>query len=191
MAAVASTDFRFDLGHPAVDFLATLVDRSGENRERLVDGSALGRWLEGSGIASGLDPSPRDLSQARDLREAMFGLLESVRSGASPTAGNLRVVNRWALQPEPAPQLDDRLAITYVGGDRLNGALSLLARGCIDLVTSADLERVRRCAGCTLLFVDRSAPGRRRWCSMARCGNRAKTAGYRGRTRSSGTTKRP
>jgi predicted RNA-binding Zn ribbon-like protein len=33
------------------------------------------------------------------------------------------------------------------------------------------------------MFIDHSRPGRRRWCSMERCGNRAKTARYRQRRR--------
>jgi predicted RNA-binding Zn ribbon-like protein len=44
-------------------------------------------------------------------------------------------------------------------------------------------DRVRRCAGndCLLTFVDTSRPGRRRWCSMERCGNRAKVRAFRNR----------
>jgi predicted RNA-binding Zn ribbon-like protein len=39
-------------------------------------------------------------------------------------------------------------------------------------------ERIRGCAGdrCVLHFYDTSQNGRRRWCSMARCGNRAKAS---------------
>jgi predicted RNA-binding Zn ribbon-like protein len=61
--------------------------------------------------------------------------------------------------------------------------LSTLARDAIDLVTGPYARRVRECASdeCALLFVDTSRPGRRRWCSMDGCGNRAKTAGYRKR----------
>jgi predicted RNA-binding Zn ribbon-like protein len=49
-----------------------------------------------------------------------------------------------------------------------------------------ELARVRSCARCTLLFVDRSPPGTRRWCSMERCGNRSKTAHYRQTRRAAG-----
>ena len=40
---------------------------------------------------------------------------------------------------------------------------------------------VRSCAGpdCTILFIDTSRPGTRRWCSMEACGNQAKSAGLR------------
>jgi sugar lactone lactonase YvrE len=42
-------------------------------------------------------------------------------------------------------------------------------------------ERIRVCASddCSLLFVDASRPGQRRWCSMNTCGRRAKMATYR------------
>ncbi len=47
-------------------------------------------------------------------------------------------------------------------------------------LTSDELERVKRCAGysCGWLFLDTSRNGRRRWCEMAHCGNRAKARRY-------------
>jgi predicted RNA-binding Zn ribbon-like protein len=52
-----------------------------------------------------------------------------------------------------------------------------------------DGERLRRCDGarCTRLFVDRSRDGRRRWCEMKGCGDRAKAAAYRQRRRADAT----
>ncbi|MCL9761259.1 CGNR zinc finger domain-containing protein [Frankia sp. AiPa1] len=43
---------------------------------------------------------------------------------------------------------------------------------------------MHECAGpdCRALFLDGSRPGRRRWCSMNTCGNKAKKAALR-RTR--------
>jgi len=63
-------------------------------------------------------------------------------------------------------------------------ALAHIAREGIALLTGPLRGRVRECAApdCQLLFVDTSRPGRRQWCSMARCGNIAKTRAYRGRT---------
>jgi predicted RNA-binding Zn ribbon-like protein len=42
---------------------------------------------------------------------------------------------------------------------------------------------VRKCEAhdCTLLFEDATRSGRRRWCSMALCGNRMKVAAFRAR----------
>jgi predicted RNA-binding Zn ribbon-like protein len=58
-----------------------------------------------------------------------------------------------------------------------------LARSLASLVCSEDFTSVKACEGpaCTLLFVDRTRGGVRRWCSMAVCGNRAKQAAHRKR----------
>lgn len=54
-----------------------------------------------------------------------------------------------------------------------------------DLVCRKDFSLVRKCEGatCTLWFLDVSKGHARRWCSMALCGNRAKAAAHRARTR--------
>lgn len=50
-------------------------------------------------------------------------------------------------------------------------------------VCREDFSHVKACEGpaCTLLFVDHARGHRRRWCSMAQCGNRAKQAAHRHR----------
>jgi predicted RNA-binding Zn ribbon-like protein len=60
-----------------------------------------------------------------------------------------------------------------------------LARSLADLVCTEDFTCVKACEGpeCTLLFIDRTRGRARRWCSMSICGNRAKQAAYRKRTR--------
>jgi len=54
-----------------------------------------------------------------------------------------------------------------------------------DLICRKDFTLVRKCEGptCTLWFHDVSKGHARRWCSMAVCGNRAKAAAHRARTR--------
>ena len=50
-------------------------------------------------------------------------------------------------------------------------------------VCTEDFSNVKACEGptCTLLFADHTRGRRRRWCSMALCGNRAKQAAHRQR----------
>jgi len=57
------------------------------------------------------------------------------------------------------------------------------------LLAQEDPGRVRRCAatGCRRWFLDTSKNQRRRWCSMAVCGNRSKVAAHHRRTREAGT----
>src|SRR5580704_15548830 len=54
-----------------------------------------------------------------------------------------------------------------------------------DLLAGPRLDRVRRCANpeCGWLFLDDSRAGKRRWCSMQSCGNRAKARRHYHRSR--------
>ena len=58
-----------------------------------------------------------------------------------------------------------------------------LAREAADLLAGTDLRHVKACPGthCGWLFVDSS--GRRRWCTMEVCGNRAKARRHAERQR--------
>ncbi len=53
----------------------------------------------------------------------------------------------------------------------------------VNLITSDKFEFVRECEAddCILLFHDLSKSHRRRWCSMATCGNRMKVSAFRSR----------
>ena len=59
-----------------------------------------------------------------------------------------------------------------------------VAREAGDLLATTELTHVRTCPGtdCVWLFFDRS--GRRRWCTMKVCGNRAKARRHAERARS-------
>ena len=55
-----------------------------------------------------------------------------------------------------------------------------VAIAAVDLLRSPDrLARVKLCAQCSWLFVDRSRNGSRRWCSMGECGAQVKMRRYR------------
>jgi predicted RNA-binding Zn ribbon-like protein len=70
-------------------------------------------------------------------------------------------------------------------GDPLDGALAAVAEPRVALIAAGDTASLRICAndGCRWVFHDTSPTGRRRWCSMASCGNRAKAARHRARKR--------
>lgn len=76
---------------------------------------------------------------------------------------------RWSFPPDIGLELPLLSAAWAVG----------------DLVTRADLDTVKACPGqtCGWLFLDTS--GRRTWCSMSSCGNRAKVASFARRQRQS------
>jgi predicted RNA-binding Zn ribbon-like protein len=62
----------------------------------------------------------------------------------------------------------------------LEWLLAAIARSAADLLVEGAEAPIRRCANpsCRLFFYDDSRTRRRRWCSMARCGNRHKVAAF-------------
>ncbi|MFJ2967504.1 CGNR zinc finger domain-containing protein [Streptomyces collinus] len=67
-----------------------------------------------------------------------------------------------------------------------HGSACLPEGHCQRLLTLV-IRRVRVCGAdeCALRFVDRSPARNRRWCSMSRCGNRAKVRLHQARARRS------
>jgi predicted RNA-binding Zn ribbon-like protein len=66
-------------------------------------------------------------------------------------------------------------------GDAFAGLLIPIVESAADALILGELARVRRCADqrCGRVFQDETKNGRRRWCDMATCGNRAKAARHR------------
>jgi len=62
----------------------------------------------------------------------------------------------------------------------LDWLLAAVARSGADILAEGPRARVRICANpqCGLFFYDNSRTRRRRWCSMAICGNRSKVAAF-------------
>jgi predicted RNA-binding Zn ribbon-like protein len=175
--------FRFGLGHVALEFVATLAGRLGEPVDRLREPEDLADWLEQAGLESGTRCDRRLLAEARELREAVYGVLDRARRGKQPSQADIELINSWAARPVRVAQIGPRLTRTWTESEAVEAGLAQLARASVDLITGPDLALIRNCAdrSCSLLFIDQSRPGRRRWCSMERCGNRAKTARYRER----------
>ncbi len=70
-------------------------------------------------------------------------------------------------------------------GDPLDDALARLADPLVIEIRDGRADRVRICANdtCRWVFYDESRAGRRCWCDMASCGNRAKAARHRARVK--------
>ncbi|WP_279580826.1 CGNR zinc finger domain-containing protein [Fodinicola feengrottensis] len=64
-------------------------------------------------------------------------------------------------------------------------ALAEIAVDAVQLLGTQDRAGLRICGSldCGQRFADRSQAGRRQWCSMSRCGNRAKARAHRTRSR--------
>jgi len=177
--------FKFRSGSLALDLPATLAARlRPEPKDLLATPRDLGRWLAAAGLAPrALEPTAEELQEARELREALYRLALACARGQSFAAKDRALLNRWAAEPPPAPQLGPK-GLTWTGGG-VRTLLAAVARDGVELFGGPLAARIRECAGegCALLFVDTSRSGERRWCSMTGCGNKAKVAEFRRRRR--------
>jgi len=171
---------RFQSGRMCLDLTHTGGEGEAARWEILHGPADAARFL---GIIIDTEPpfvNARDTTAVRDLRRALSGLARTRAVGAPPPPGVIGVINAAAAQPSLVPQLDEDSSSRLIRGNTTQ-ALSTIARDAVDLFSSQLADRIRICAAddCSLLYVDTSRPGTRRWCSMDWCGDRAKkrTAG--------------
>jgi len=176
--------FNFIAGRLCLDLAATVGERWRRCFERLRSPDDLGRWLVRARL---VETAPTvdhdDLEAARELRGSIYRAAR-LAGGSPPDPFDVAEINRRAARPPFAPRLDETgRRVSWASHEPVTAALSTVARDAVDLLSGPLADRVRECAApdCALLFVDASRPGRRRWCSMDGCGNRAKTVAYRRR----------
>jgi predicted RNA-binding Zn ribbon-like protein len=131
----------------------------------------------------------RELQRIRAVRSALREVADAIVDHRPPQGGALDTVNR-ALHArqviELVPSFDGCVAVDHRHvGDPIDDALARLCDPLVKELTGGDPERIRICANdtCRWVFFDTSRTGRRRWCDMATCGNRAKAARHRARSK--------
>jgi len=183
---VARDRFRFDAGSLALDLVATVGWRFGDPVELLARPADLARWLRQAGLAES-SPEVGEASHGAwlALREAIERAARSTSEGQVPAAGDRALINQLAALPLRVPVLDARGRLQWSATDPVTAALGTIARDAAMLVGGPDAGAIRACREprCAMLFLDRSRGRRRRWCSMAECGNRAKVSAHRRRVR--------
>jgi predicted RNA-binding Zn ribbon-like protein len=171
----------------ALDFINTEYGSHENRADCLVDDQSALAWLRAAGLlADEPDSPPVGLAEfARSLRHAARRLIEGREK---ERLGYAEVVNQVleAGHPRRTLALDIDANFVFTNQRRDNSPASLLepvAVALVHLVVEGDLSLIRKCEAhdCTLLFLDATKSGRRRWCSMAVCGNRMKVAAFRAR----------
>lgn len=174
----------------ALDFINTEYGTGDARHDCFEDDLSVIDWLKTVEIVSkGTEPPEGLLAEARQLRDASRAV---VHAAMNAVAVDLGVINRILEKGHPLTRLQwDQDAQHYHVDVHpvTNSPESLLwpiADALVKLVTGNKFEFVRQCEAhdCILLFHDLSKSHRRRWCSMATCGNRMKVAAFRNRTRS-------
>ena len=184
----------------AFDFLNTLELEDGALVERLTSLDTAARWLADAAVvpdatpilALGRTAPARDAALQRIIgtRTALRDVAHAVAHEVAPPADAIAEVNR-ALGARERIQLvaaadGVRLGHSHVG-DPIDDVLARIAEPIVREIGDGHDDRIRICANdtCRWIFFDESRAGRRRWCDMATCGNRAKARRHRERVRES------
>jgi predicted RNA-binding Zn ribbon-like protein len=193
-------------GHQAplqagLDFVNTLEIEKGVLVDHLRTPNDAVSWLRGNDLLhhymvhdlierTTSDPAAGEqlMRRIRRVRGALRELLDAAVERRPPDPSALREVNRWLRAQyvyELVPASDGISLDHRHDGDPVEGALARLAETIARELTQGDAERLRICANdeCRWVFFDTSAGGRRKWCDMSICGNRAKVARHRARQR--------
>ena len=195
-----------------LDFLNSIATPLDIPVDWIKDGEGLLDWVEQARLVppEALDsvrthalPGELDkvADQARHLREWFRGFVREHKGRplAAQDLAQLETLNRLLERDE----IFTRIAPVLAGRDMPAGSeipfqlqtgrkwrtpealLLPIGEALARFVCSEDFSHVKACEGpaCTLLFADHTRGHRRRWCSMAQCGNRAKQAAHRHRVK--------
>jgi predicted RNA-binding Zn ribbon-like protein len=173
--------------HLALDLLNTVAIINGAPVDFLATDADVLRWLEQAGVqdsGKSLVFAPGALvASARSLREMVRGLIAKRKADGH---ADVRAFNAYLAEAASYPQLVWPLrqtpAIVRLRSQKSpEQLLAPVAEAAADLLENGEFELVRKCEddGCVLWFYDRTKSHRRRWCSVATCGNRNKVKAFR------------
>ncbi|CAB3769588.1 CGNR zinc finger domain-containing protein [Paraburkholderia humisilvae] len=174
---------------PALDFLNTVARNESGLYEYLETDSDVIAWLQAMEFLDAKEqPSFRKgalLNAARSLRDTIRKLVIQKKDGKRLDVAALNSFLDHAryhvnLVRRAHGQLDVVHNYDRASPEQL---LAPVAQAAAELLATGDFELVRKCESedCILWFYDRTKAHRRRWCSMAMCGNRHKVANFRAR----------
>jgi predicted RNA-binding Zn ribbon-like protein len=191
------------------DFLNTLDTDNGFPVEKLPTLDDALHWFVDRGVihregadrarakvATQATAADKDLERVHQVRGALRDVATAIAEHRAPRASALNAVNR-ALHARQVIELvagPDGCSVDHLHiGDPIDDALARLAEPLVSELTAGRPDRIRVCASetCDWIFYDASRTGRRRWCDMATCGNRAKAARHRARTKAEGSEDEP
>ena len=184
-----------------LDFINTDDVRRGTRVDVLRDFEQLIRWLEATSVLDGeraggirrrAQQQPAgataSLADARRIRASLRALAERGALAAEVRVNALGEINRVLGRSAGTRRVEARADGSFVRsfvpvGDAFAGLMIPVVESAADALVTGELVRVRRCADvrCLHVFFDGTKNGRRRWCDMATCGNRAKAARHRRR----------
>lgn len=187
-------------GNAAIDFVNTVSHWAGDQVDRLGDPAAFGQWAALAGLLYGDDLERLDAELSADpkgandfytemtkLRAALYRIFFAAAEKAPADDHDLDLLNDWKVRAARHCAIrQDRDGFRRACADEapaLERAMRQIFDAAETLLLSGRLDRLRICGGddCEWMFLDLSKNGKRRWCSMATCGNEHKVKAFRKR----------
>lgn len=173
----------------ALDLLNTEVQAHGGVIDYWSTDADVSRWLARHDVApaaTGKQPPSGLLARARGLRAAVRTAITARKAG-HPVDVDALNEHLNAYLTFPRLRHDEAGGLVLSREARCDATASLLgpvAEAAATLLVEGDFSLVRQCEhpDCILWFYDRTKSHKRRWCSMAVCGNRHKASRFRERT---------
>jgi predicted RNA-binding Zn ribbon-like protein len=180
--------YQFVAGNLALDFINTVASRldPAKLKDHFQRTEDICRWAnqahlpDRAAIKSGPPLSRAALLRIRAIREQLFAVFSAIANDEPISNDALLRVGNALHQCRAKQSLSvQRAEVRWTwrpGAGSSDLLLYPILTAATDLLTSASRGLVRQCAdeGCGWLFLDRSNARKRRWCSMADCGNRNK-----------------
>ena len=166
-----------------VQDLVNTVDRE-HGPDLLADAGGLREWLALRGLGAER-VTAADLRRARELREALRGLLLANNGRQEPTGARAvleAAAARAGLTVRLPPQGPALMPVT----SGVDGALGRVVAAAVVAMWDGSWRRLKACPreACHWAFYDRSSNASATWCSMSICGSRTKARAYYRRKRS-------
>jgi predicted RNA-binding Zn ribbon-like protein len=181
-------------GHPALDFCNTWAGWDGNTPgDYLRSYRHLAVWAGFTGLLpEGRVTSLLDVGLDQERGEAMLDRARRFRASLYQVLTNGATGSAWDRVAEEVHAAASTVRLLPADGTfrweipegaGLAAPLCAVAWAAAGLLTSPDRSLIRACpgTGCGWLFIDRK--GRRRWCTMAACGNREKARRFTARQR--------
>lgn len=178
-----TSEFYFVGNNLALDFLNSATAE--------VNADNLASWALGAGIIAegNVDGLPKSLKEDAvglvvNFREQLRRMVEKLVSGRDISDSEMESINKVLRHARRFAELDrgadgfiKKIDIEVASAGDL---LVPIAESFVDLLCYGKLDYLRKCErpDCILYFYDTTKNHRRRWCSMAVCGNRAKASKF-------------
>ncbi len=172
-------------GHPFLAFLNTVADDGKTRRvNAFQDSAALVRLLETAGFqAPAHSLSDDQFQRIMSLRETGYAVFSAIAADRAPGREEALAMTSALKSVYQDAEFEIGATGLLTAPSPIFGLYEQLVLSMDDLLRSDRFGRLRECRRCTHLFLDQGRGVGRRWCSMARCGNRAKAESFRARKR--------